>query len=158
MNAAAAVYSWERAICPPELWPASVVRKRPFSAEFVAFYHEAWAWGVERFAPTCRDLPELRFNLRLRRAAGIAGLVWVKRGGEFLVPGITLSFHGITRKTLLHETAHHLAGLRVDHGPAFCRVALDLYVQFLGVDEARAIEVAVVHGVQVAPPPSEGQP
>jgi hypothetical protein len=56
---------------------------------------------------------------------------------------------GMTRPTLLHETAHVLTA-GDGHGPDFCRVALSLYVRFLGVDEGQALRLADEHGVRIA--------
>jgi hypothetical protein len=146
-------YTWERAIRPPESGPDSVFIKRPFPDEILELHREAWAWGVARYNPKWRDLPELRFNIRMTRTVGQAGYRWAKRDGEtYPVRVITLGFNGLTRGTLLHEIAHHLVGLEADHGPIFCRCALDLYVAFLGVNETAALEIAASLGVRVAWP------
>lgn len=147
------VYRWERAILPPEAGPSRVVVRRPFEDEFLQLHREAWAWGVERFTPDMRHLPDLRFSSRATRRLGAAGFRGRRIDGkEYMVPTITLSFNGIKRAVLLHEQAHWLTGWRTGHTARFCRIALDLYVRFLGIDETSALCAAVEHQIEIDPP------
>ncbi len=49
---------------------------------------------------------------------------------------IKLPLWGRTRPVILHELAHHLAGLEAKHGPDFARAYLDLVRRWIGRDAA----------------------
>jgi hypothetical protein len=149
-------YAWERSFRIVEEQLRSISVRKPFTPEFLAFFTSVWEFGYGLYGnakvqkwPNLIALdrpPRLKFMSRLSRASGHAGFGF-DRSGRFL-PTITLGFMGMTRSTLLHETAHILT-CGDGHGLDFCRVALSLYVRFLDVDERHALQLAAEHGVQI---------
>jgi hypothetical protein len=150
-------YAWERAIRPPEEQPSAISVRKPFTPEFLRFFVDAWDYGFGLYGNSkvkkwpnmvaADRPPRLRFSIRLRRASGTAGFSFGR--DDRLRPTITIGSMGMTRHTLLHELAHVLTA-GDGHGPDFCRVALDLYVKFLSVDEAQALKLADEYGVKIA--------
>jgi hypothetical protein len=150
-------YAWERTFRPVEKQPSAISVRKPFTPEFLVFFASAWDYGYSLYGNSlvkewpvliAADRPRLRYSNRLCRAAGTAGFRLFGREGR-LLPKITIGCMGMTRPTLLHETAHVLTA-GDGHGPDFCRVALSLYVRFLGVDEGQALRLADEHGVRIA--------
>lgn len=140
------VYRWERAFVPKDKSVTRVLLKnRSFSPEFLNFYETVWRWGVERYGYHTDELPPLKRNLKMTRKSGYAG--FINAGNGIYKFGIKL---GWPRKdVLLHEMAHIFAGTGHGHGPLFCRVALDLYIKYLGVNETQALALADAHGVEI---------
>ena len=141
------VYAWERSFLPHEESPAAISLRHPFSREFLEFYREAWVYGFAKYGTACNLLyisatapPRLRFSVRLQRARAIANYGFSRK--DQLEARITFGVYGPTRKTLLHEIAHHLTPRTEGHGPRFCAVALDLYVRYLRVSRDAALHDA----------------
>lgn len=145
----ARVYRWERSFVPEDRGPSELPVKggqaRRMPPGFLEFYAEAWQWGAGRWGWEFNYTPRVRIDFRQRRTSGKAGFYCDRGVYKY---GISLAWPRLD--VLLHETAH-LFALGDRHGPVFCRRALDLYVRFLGADEARALELAAQHGVEVAP-------
>lgn len=146
-----ACYDWEREFFPAEAPPKTFPKGAPFPKDFLDFYQEAWEWALKRFRPNRKKpwpLPPLMLSRRMTKTFGR-----IDFGGESgRVPGILLARHGVRRCVLLHEMAHLLSPIGGHHEPIFCRISLDLYVQFLGVDEHQALALAAQYGVDVATP------
>ncbi|MEQ8857754.1 MAG: hypothetical protein RIC56_03830 [Pseudomonadales bacterium] len=160
------VYAWERSFRQPEQGLGEIRAKDPFPPQLLRLFQDAWKWGSERmgrhdhkFADWWGDeVPALTFSPRLKRFSAHAGFVSV--GGGWLKPGIAFGTAGFItpRHTLLHELAHVFTMFDGDgrpfgaagHDPRFCRVALDLYARYLGVDESKALVSAVEQRVRIA--------
>lgn len=145
------VYKYEAALLPAEDLPSEVSLRDPFPAWLLEFYGEVCAWAARKYRPAWRGhQPPLKFSSRMIQYSGTAGYIHVGAGEYEL--GIRLGFCGLTKRTLLHEIAHLIAGTAngEGHGPKFCRIALDLYVEFLGVDEHEALSLARKHRVEIA--------
>jgi hypothetical protein len=150
-------YDWERAFRPVEPQPVGIPVRHPFKPEFLQFFATAWEYGCGLHGNSrakkwpqyiaADNPPRLRFSIRLRSARGHAGFSFGRAG--IWRPTLTIGGNGMTRGVLLHEMAHVLT-TGDGHGPDFCRVALDLYVKFLGVDEGVALRLADEHGVRIA--------
>lgn len=149
-------YAWERSFRPVEETPAAISVRKPFAPEFLQFFATAWEYGYGLHGKSrvrelpqfvCAErLPKLRYCNRLRRVRAMADMRFDRKG----VFGPTITMGPLyTRPILLHEIAHVLTNGDW-HGPDFCRVALDLYVKFLGVEESHALWFARQHGVRVA--------
>ena len=151
------VYSWERAFVPRDRSIKEMPRRPPFPPQFIEYYETVWHWCVERFQlqDNWESAPPIRRNLKMTRMRGYAGLI--NTGGDTYRWGIKLGWPA--KDVLLHEIAHlidracngNISPLMISgHGPEFCRIALDLYIEFLGVDECDALSLADQHKVAVA--------
>jgi hypothetical protein len=138
-------YEWEVAIVPrEEAYPCPADGNPP--GEFLAFYAQAWRWSVmhwpqSRFEHLNGAPPRLTVDRRLTVHAGKAGLMGI---------GIRVSPKGLLKHTVLHEIAHVVGPYSGGHDAIFRRIALDLYVAHLAVDEPMAVNAAEKAGLSIA--------